>query len=93
MPIVVPICAQLFGWRYSMLVPGMIGIAAGFALMFCLRDTPQSMGLPPVEKYRSDYPTGKPNKPDKKISGREILFEYVLRNKFIWILAFASFFV
>lgn len=93
MPIVVPVCAHLFGWRYSMLVPGMIGIAAGLGLMYCLRDTPQSMGLPPIEKYRQDYPAGKPAKVDKKISGREILFEYVLRNKFIWILAFASFFV
>ena len=51
MPIVVPVCAYLFGWRYSMLVPGMIDpIGAGLCLMYCLRDTPQSMGLPPIEK-------------------------------------------
>lgn len=92
MPIVVPICAQLLGWRYSMLVPGMIGICAGLFLIYCLRDTPQSMGLPSIEKHRGDYPAGKA-RVEKNISGREILFEYVLRNKFIWVLAFAAFFV
>ena len=61
--------------------------------MYCLRDTPQSMGLPPIEKHRGDYPAGKPKNFDKKLSGKEILFEHVLRNKFIWVLAFASFFV
>lgn len=93
MPIVVPLCAQLFGWRYSMLVPGIIGICAGLGLMYCLRDTPQSMGLPPIEKHRGDYPAGKAKTIDQKISGKEILFDHVLRNKFIWVLAFASFFV
>jgi len=92
-PIVVPVCAQLFGWRYSMLVPGMIGIAAGLFLIYCLRDTPHSMGLPSIEKHRGDYPSGKGAELERKESGREILFEYVLRNKFIWVLAFASFFV
>lgn len=94
MPIVVPLCANMFGWRYSMLVPGLIGIGAGLFLMYCLRDTPQSMGLPPIEKHRDDY-TSKQVKSssENRLSGREILFEYVLRNKFIWVLAFASFFV
>jgi len=92
MPIFVPVCAQLFGWSYSMLVPGVIGITMGLCLILFLRDTPQSIGLPPIEKYRGDYGV-KTASLEKKMRGRDILFEYVLRNKFIWVLAFSYFFV
>jgi OPA family sugar phosphate sensor protein UhpC-like MFS transporter len=62
--------------------------------MYCLRDTPQSMGLPPIEKFRDDYPSRKlKNGEESALSMREILFEYILQNKFIWVLAFASFFI
>ena len=58
-----------------------------------LRDTPQSLGLPPIEKFRDDYPNQKARiSGERDLSTREILFEYVLRNKFIWVLAFAQFF-
>ncbi len=76
-----------------MYVPGIICIASGFFLMNRLRDTPQSLGLPPVERFREDYinPKSKTSN-EKELSVKEILFEYVLKNKFIWILAFAQFF-
>lgn len=94
MPIIAPFCAYMFGWRYSMFVPGGICIFVGLYLMYCLRDTPQSMGLPSIEKFRNDYAMGQSRQHAKnELSGKQILFEYVLRNKFIWVLAFASFFV
>lgn len=94
-PIVAGACAEYFGWRYAMFIPGAICIVMGFFLINRLRDTPQSLGLPPIEKYRNDYPTNEKNtaKTEKELSTREILFDYVLTNKWLWILAFASFFV
>lgn len=93
-PIVAGACAEYFGWRYAMFIPGAICIIMGFFLMNRLRDTPQSLGLPPIEKYRNDYPNNqKSTGTEKELSTKEILFDYVLNNKWLWILAFASFFV
>jgi len=60
-----------------------------------LRDTPQSLGLPSIEKYRNDFPDSrkKDEKKEKELSTKEILFGYVLTNKWVWLLAIASFFV
>lgn len=92
-PIVAAICAEHWGWRFAMYIPGFICLLAGLFLMNRLRDTPQSLGLPPVEKFRNDYPNQKSKDTgEKELSMKEILFEYVLQNKFIWILAFAQFF-
>ncbi len=92
-PIVAAICIEHFGWRFAMYIPGIICIASGFFLMNRLRDTPQSLGLPPIEKFRDDYPTAQSKQTgEKELSVKEILFKYVLQNKFIWILAFAQFF-
>lgn len=57
-----------------------------------LRDTPQSLGLPPIEKFKSDYPSAK-KEVERELSVKEILFKYVLTNKYIWILAISYFFV
>lgn len=84
-------CAELFGWRFAMYIPGILCIAAGFFLINRLRDTPQSLGLPPIEKFRGE--TASKGAEKTELSTREILFEYVLRNKFIWVLAIAYFFV
>lgn len=92
-PIVAALAAEYYGWRFAMYVPGVICIASGFFLMNRLRDTPQSLGLPTIEKFREDYANSRPQlSKEKELSVKEILFEYVLRNKFIWVLAFAQFF-
>ena len=91
-PLVVGLCAQTFGWRYGMYVPGLMCVAVGFFLLYCLRDTPQSLGLPPIEKFKNDYPALKPME-DEQISVKDLLFKYVLNNAYIWVLAIAYFFV
>ena len=61
-----------------------------------LRDTPQSLGLPPIEKFKKDYVTKEQEKTpskEKELTTRQILFDYVLTNKWLWMLALASFFV
>ena len=85
--------ATHFGWRAAMLVPGILCVGVGIFLIACLRDTPQSLGLPPIEKFRNDETELAGADEKKDLSVKEILFEYVLKNRFIWILAIAYFFV
>lgn len=93
-PIVAGVCAQYLGWRWAMFIPGICCIIVGLLLINRLRDTPQSLGLPTIEEYRSDYPDPEAaKKKEHELSTREILFGYVLTNKWIWMLAIASFFV
>lgn len=92
-PIIVALCAEYYGWRYAMYVPGFICILAGLFVMNRLRDTPQSLGLPPVEKFRNDYPPAGSRKERANLSTKELLLEYVIKNKYIWILAVAYFLI
>jgi len=94
-PIVAAFCTLYFGWRYALYIPGVLCILVGFFLINRLRDTPQSLGLPPIEKYRDDYPESQKEveKKEKELTTKEILFDHVLSNKWIWMLAIASFFV
>jgi len=94
-PWVVGACLQYFGWRYAMFAPGILCILCSFYLVNRLRDTPQSLGLPPIEKFRNDYAGQQTSKGEEEheLSTREILVEHVLKNKFIWLLAIAYFFV
>ena len=60
-------------------------------LAYCLlRDTPQSCGLPSVEKWRNDYPKNYSEKSEQVLSTKEIFFKYVLNNKFLWYIAIAT---
>lgn len=87
-------CLQYLGWRYAMYVPGVICIFGSFYLINRLRDTPQSLGLPPIEEFRNDYGISKEVfEEESRLSTREVLMEYVFKNKYIWLLAFAYFFV
>ncbi len=92
LPLLGTLVAEHMGWRYAMYLPGVICTLMGFYIMATLRDTPQSLGLPTIEKFRGE-PEASPKKEKNELSTREILFEYVLKNKFIWVLAFAYFFV
>jgi OPA family sugar phosphate sensor protein UhpC-like MFS transporter len=86
-------CAAYYGWRFAMFLPGFICIAAGLFIMNRLRDTPQSLGLPPIEKFRNDYTVAKEKVEKSTASAKQILVDYVLNNKYVWVLAIAYFFV
>lgn len=93
-PWIVGAALQFFGWRYAMYVPGCICIAGGVFLINRLRDTPQSLGLPPIEKFRNDYGGVSPsNFREGHPTTKEILVEYILKNQYLWFLALAYFFV
>lgn len=83
-----------FGWRYAMFIPGALCILVGFFLINRLRDTPQSLGLPPIEKYRNDQADKiEAESKGKNLSSKQILINYVFKNPYIWLLAIAYFFV
>lgn len=92
-PLFTAYCAQMYGWRSAMIFPGIFVILGGLLLINRLCDTPQSVGLPPIEKFRNDYPTSTPKEPERELSAKEILFEHVLNNPCIWILGISYFFV
>lgn len=70
-------------------------IAAGIAVVafFLMRDTPQSCGLPPIEEYKNDYPPDYSTDHERTLSFKEIFFEHVLTNKYLWAIAFANAFI
>ena len=93
-PWIIGACLAYFDWRAAMYVPGVLCILGGLFLLNRLRDTPQSLGLPPIEVFRNDF--GGVTKEDLdgvQPSTREILVEHILKNKYIWMLSFAYFFV
>ncbi len=94
-PWIVGAAITFFDWRLAMYIPGVLCIAGGIYLINRLRDTPQSLGLPPVEEYRDDYVGSnlKKGEVELELSTKEILVDYVLKNKFIWMLGIAYFFV
>lgn len=93
-PIVAAFLINKLGWSYAMYVPGLGAIGYGFVLINRLRDTPQSLGLPSIEKHRKDFPDPKHIEKEKvRLSTKEILFTYVLKNWPIWLLAISYFFV
>jgi OPA family glycerol-3-phosphate transporter-like MFS transporter len=82
-------------WRNAFYVPGVIAAAGAVYLWLRLRDTPQSVGLPPIEEFRNDYPAAARKAcalEERDLSIRELLVDKVLRNPLVWLLAIANFF-
>ena len=92
-PLFTAYCAQVYGWRSAMIFPGVFVILGGLFLINRLCDTPQSVGLPSIENFRDDHPETLRKESEREFSAKEILFEYVLSNPYIWILAVSYFFV
>ncbi len=88
------VIVPIFSWRGIFFVPSAIVALFAIVIVMIMRDTPQSVGLMPVEEYSNEYPQGHDLKTEEKeLSGKEILFKYVLINKYVWFLAFANIFV
>lgn len=92
-PLVAGVSAGYYNWRFALYIPGIVCIVMGFWLMERLRDTPRSLGLPSIEHYRHEYVGASEKEDDQEITGRQIVWDYVLTNPYVWVLACASFFV
>jgi OPA family glycerol-3-phosphate transporter-like MFS transporter len=85
--------AASFGWPSAFYVPGIIAVICAVYLLWRVRDTPQSVGLPPVEEFKNDYPPLETESHERELTTREILFKYIFPNKMLWLAAIANFFV
>ena len=83
----------LLGWRSAFYVPGILALICAVYLLIRLRDTPQSVGLPPIEEFRNDFPAGVGSASESELDTRELLTEYIFTNAYLWLFAFANFFV
>ncbi|MBR4823106.1 MAG: MFS transporter, partial [Bacteroidales bacterium] len=73
--------------------PAAVALFIALLAYVLLRDTPQSCGLPSIEKWRNDYPKNYSEKQEETLTTKEIFFKYVLNNRFLWYIAFANAFV
>ncbi|MBU7319946.1 glycerol-3-phosphate transporter [Paenibacillus oleatilyticus] len=81
------------GYEGVFILPALVAIVFAIVSYFLIRDTPQSVGLPSIEEYRNDYPSATKKTFETELSTKEILFKYVLNNKWVWAIAFANIFV
>jgi OPA family glycerol-3-phosphate transporter-like MFS transporter len=77
-------------WGAKFYFNALVAAAVAVGVWFLLRDTPQSCGLPPVEEYKNDYPENYSAAHERVFTFREIFFQHVLPNKFLWAIAFAN---
>lgn len=95
--IIGPICSLAIliscSWRSVFWVPGVMAIATGLLILVFHRDTPQSVGLPPIEEFKGDYPAVAVDDREREMSAKEILLHYVLCNRTLWLIAVANVFV
>jgi MFS transporter, OPA family, glycerol-3-phosphate transporter len=81
------------GWRSAFYVPGVLAVLCAIYLVARLRDTPQSVGLPPIEEYRNEYPEQGGRDREAELDTRELVVNCILRNRYLWLFAAANFFV
>lgn len=88
--LVVILCGYLvtINWRLCFFVPAAIALAGAVMLWRLLPDTPPSVGLPEVPG--TEHVAGAVENED---DFKAVLKEKVFRNKYIWLLALANFFV
>ncbi len=80
-------------WQSKFYFPGMVALVIALITCLLVRDTPQSCGLPPIEKYKNDYPSDYSESQEKEFTAKQIFFNYVFNNRMLWYIAFANAFV
>ena len=80
-------------WGAKFYFNALIAAAVAVGVFFLLQNTPQSRGLPPVEEYKNDYRPDYSADHERTFTFREIFFEHVLNNRYLWAIAVANAFV
>ena len=76
----------------SFVFPAAVAILVAIIAYCLIRDTPQSLGLPSIEKWSGHAAKHYSEKSEQVISVKEI-FQTVLSNRLLWYIAFANAFV
>ncbi|MBU8791715.1 glycerol-3-phosphate transporter [Oceanobacillus caeni] len=85
--------AHFIGYEGVFIIPAIVAILVAIVAYMLIRDTPQSVGLPSIEEHRNDYPSKSKKTFETELTTKEILFKYVLNNKWVWAIAIANIFV
>jgi OPA family glycerol-3-phosphate transporter-like MFS transporter len=85
--------ALFHDWGAKLYFNALIAAAVAVVAYVLVRDTPQSCGLPPIERHRNDYPEGYTADHERTLSFREIFLGHVLNNGYLWAIAAANAFV
>ena len=85
--------AQHYGaWKLTFLIPGVIAAFGVIFVIWCLRDTPKSVGLPELAGSGTGE-TQKVAEDQNSAEYKEFVKKHVFKNPVIWMLAVADFFV
>lgn len=87
--IVTALIVSAFGWQWGFKSVGIIGFVGFLLVVFFMRDTPGSYGLPPIASYKGDHPLS------EKVEEQPVGYYQmeVLKNPAIWMLALSSSFM
>lgn len=80
----------IYGWRAAFFGPAIFALLISLFILNRLRDTPESIGLPSVEEHKGGEAKCAPK---EQLPFKEAFSKYILRNKMVWIVCFANFFV
>ena len=75
------------------LFPAAVAALVAVLAYILIRDTPQSCGLPSVEKWRNDFPENYSEKAEEVLPVKDIFMKYVLNNKLLWFIAISNAFI
>ncbi len=79
------------GWRWCFYLPSAVALAGAVTLWFTLRDIPESVGLPAIRPEGVSKEEAEYKGTSKEF--RQFVAKQVFRNRYIWIIAIANFFV
>ena len=79
-------------WRSAFWFPAAIALVVAAIGFLLIRDTPESLGLSPIEEYRND-PAKVAVDDSEGMSAKEMIFKHILTNHTIVMLAVANVFV
>lgn len=76
-----------FGWEYGFIAASVAGLAGSAVILLFVSDTPESKGLPSVQKLTGETLTKEDRMPTKELQ------KLVLRHPGIWVIALSSAFI
>ena len=85
----VAVVVTAWGWRAGYWVPGLVCIVVAIGIYLMLQDRPQTLGLPPVAKWKNDHWSGEKASEERK-GGIWASQRSILKLPEIWVLALAS---
>ncbi len=88
-PILISFFSKSLGWRISISIIGFICIVIGLILINRLRDTPKTLGLPSIEKYKKEKLIKQKN---ENLTIKKTLINELIKNKIIWLLSIITLF-